>query len=65
MSSMWEMITEVTSHTSELVNLVILGICILIAGYVGTMVTGFFQDNKDMNQNQRNREFWQERGLYK
>lgn len=40
MTSLWELITEVTDHTGELVNLVILGVSITIATYIGFVVTG-------------------------
>lgn len=39
MTSLWELITEVTSHTNELVDLVILGVVIICANAIGTFVT--------------------------
>ena len=39
MSSLWELTTEVTSHTSEIVDLVILGVVITCAYAIGTFIT--------------------------
>lgn len=43
MSSLWDLITEVTSHTTELVDLVILGVVILCAYAIGNFVVGILK----------------------
>jgi len=65
MSSLWELISEVTDHTGELVDLVVLGVMIMCAFAIGTFVTGILGDTKGRAKDQRSREFWQQRGQYK
>lgn len=43
MTSLWDLITEVTSHTSELVDLVILGVVIMCAYAIGNFVTSILK----------------------
>ena len=43
MTSLWELITEVTDHTTELVDLVILGVVIVCAYAIGGFVTGILK----------------------
>lgn len=38
MSSLWDLITEVTSHTTEIVDLVILGVVITCAYAIGGFI---------------------------
>lgn len=40
MSSLWDLITEVTSHTTEIVDLVILGVVITCAYAIGSFIIG-------------------------
>jgi len=40
MSSLWELITEVTTHTEQLVDLVILGVVITVVFAVGAFIIG-------------------------
>lgn len=46
MSSLWELITEVTDHTTELVDLVILGVVIVCATAIGGFVVSILQSGK-------------------
>lgn len=40
MTSLWELITEVTTHTEQIIDLVILGIVISIVLFLGAFVVG-------------------------
>jgi len=40
MSSLWELITEITDHTAELIDLVILAVVISVIFMVGAFVVG-------------------------
>ena len=43
MTSLWELITEVTDHTTELVDLVILGVIIVCAYAIGGFVVSILK----------------------